>query len=82
MIILFPRQIVTLVLTAFIVVAALSGRLVAASATEQPRDRVACSSLNLIARDASSALIPATAGFPATITRHFPARLGAGQVST
>lgn len=74
MIILFPRQIIPLVLTALAVVVALSGRLFAASTTAQSRDPVACSSLNLITRDASSAHIPESSGFPATITRHSPAR--------
>lgn len=83
MIILFPRQIIPLVLTALVVVAALTGRLFAASVTtEQPRGWVACPSLNFSTRDASPALIPDASGFPATITRHFPDGIGFGQGST
>lgn len=82
MITLFPRQIIPLVLTALAVVAALPGRLFAASATERSRSRVAGPSLNLFTRDASSALIPDASGFPATITRHFPASLGFSPGST
>ena len=81
MIILFPRSIISLVLTALAVVVALSGRLFAASSTAQSRGPVACSSFNLTTRDASSAHSPETSGFPATITRHFPSRFSAGQGS-
>lgn len=81
MIILFPRQIISLVLTALAVVVALSGRLFAAVTAAPPRGPVAGSSFNLTTRDASSALIPDTSGFPATITRHFPSRFSAGQGS-